>query len=501
MATIKSNFFKLLYEDFMQKAMEDYTKKYGKAATIVQIFKLDGYDENKGDTVAEFMSSLSTIESYMKASYPNDKWKQRISPKYMYNKKSNDFNKKKKDITFSKPYDKIIPLYLGYSTLAEYIKAKESENNWEEYTGYYYSYKNHSIRNYSLRICRNISNDIEPYAEYKVKEEGFHDDDENPEYEGYAYRLHGSKLHIVLNKFGLGNNDITDKLKLVFDSGANPLNPPVMRGSILAISAGTQGNPILSMETVIVKNKHTSTLPTKLRIERYLFLHRCNYWIRPEAIRLERLIVNRNVNVNQISHLVGTYRVWRFNDDYKIVQSKLIIKENYEAICHTDFYEDHPRFNKQVCILRINNIDLLDGSKTVCIATHPIDGTGLISHIMLKYVGKQKWKKMHPKLLGGTLSFVGGMDTLPTLRSIVLQWEGITEEDNKEIPLETLPADKVETHKETKEDNKEISLKTLSIDKVQTHEETKEMLKLLLNLTKNNIPPFNVDKYLKKLNN
>ncbi len=154
--------------------------------------------------------------------------------------------------------------------------------------------------------------------------------------------MHNSKLHVVLNQETPDSKekaeDIADKLKMVFDSGANPKRLDILRGSILGISAAVPGNPILSIETVIIKESIELNSTQQLNIERYLYLHRCNFWIRLVEMHIDNILVCKTTNVDRIHHLTGVYRVWRFDEDYNIVQSQIIIKDNYETVCYTNLY-------------------------------------------------------------------------------------------------------------------------------------------------------------------
>lgn len=483
MEKIDRKHFKILYDAFLEKVKKDYAKSNnGEIPNDQQIFGRKGYNPKKG-TARTFMYGNEKIKKYLREKYgqkgSNEKdWSTYINPKYLYTKKTANYDKDDLPITIGDPYNVIVPLYIGgFEDLDTFIKAKGEKVEWIEYTGFYYSFLRHEIRKYFVGIKYDIQKSDDQYSreKYEVWEQGFHDDNTNPKYNGYAYKL-GGKLHLVLDRTrGSKSKILIDKLKMIFDSGGNPETHDVMKGSILAVSAAQIGNPLLNTETVLIKNeyinKHSSDKKvalTLLNVERYLHLHRCHFWIRPQKINLERMVIKRDISVDQLSHLIGIYRVWRFDEDYNIVQSKLIIKENYESYCHNRVY-GKSIFDKQVCLLRINNHSEL-ASKTICISTHPNIGTGIISYIILKFIEEFKWKKLHNdnKLLGGTISFVKHGDDYPNLRAIAMKWEGgIDSEDDINFPLGIF-----------------------SINTIQEKSKNFDaLLNLLMNLTKRNLPP------------
>ena len=143
----------------------------------------------------------------------------------------------------------------------------------------------------------------------------------------------------------------------------------------------------------------------------------------------------KNVSVDILSHMVGYYRVWRFDENYDIVQSMLHIGEEYQIYCYSNQYENK-NYNKQVCLININKDDVPFPNKTICMTTHPKAGTGLIAHLMIKLlpVVIRKVRTLQENITGGVVCFAGREENgFPFKSAIVL----LKEEDPASINNET----------------------------------------------------------------
>jgi len=352
--------------------------------------------------------------------------------KNLYNKYKTIYEDGRDSCAIEEPYASAYLLYAGYKNFEAFLKEFELDSMKKNapkkstkiaYKGFVYSYRFHKIHEYALEI---------EYAEdggiIGVSEQGFHDNLSQPLYKGHAYMLN-SKMHLILDKKEGDQEELKDRMKIILDSGEKPTVNPVMRGLILAISS-YQGEYPLSTETVVVSKDYDLSPERELKIRRYLFLHRYNIRIKTKAMNLDALEAKK-VNVDILSHMVGHFRTWRFDENFDIVQSMLHIREDYETYCYSNQYSDK-NYNEQVCLININKDDVPFPNKTICISTHPNIGVGVIAYAMIKPlpVVVRKEKLIADRITGGVISFVGREENgFPFSSSIVL----LKEEDPARI--------------------------------------------------------------------
>ena len=466
MITLSREKFKIIYDSFVAKLYEDHKENFPDDEPNDQ--RVFGRGKHKGESYSanQLMLKNSNVKDYIIEYYKDKNFKDKINSRYVYSLKKSAYDVGKAEISIKEPYSTIIPLYLGYANFDAFFEEQSNENNWLSYTGYYYSMRRNVIDTYNLKF-RFDSQDLEDHpfhAEFKVKEFGFHNYTSKPEYSGYAYILLG-KLHLVMLSIDPKSKATIDRLKMVFDTGGNPEEKESMKGSILAVSA-TQANPILSVETIIIKDNHKNSKAEIydelsdeekieldiekeeeiLNVKRYLNLHRNNFWVRPTPIDLEEILIKKSIPVDLISHLVGVYRVWRFDKDYNIVESKIIIEDDYKSTCYNNHF-NHSHFKKQVCLIKVNKF-LKSRNETICISTHPFKGTATLAYIILDMVSPLNWNEEDGKYLTGSISFVGQENINPMQSSIVFKWEGL--EDTKNIECGNYTIDKIKTNKDMK---------------------------------------------------
>lgn len=414
MLSLNRNTFNNLYQDVEQRFTEDYQSVYNQKPNATQIHGLRGFKEKKL-TLLRALQNNPDVKRYLDKinQGKQDHQKIRLSHRYLYNKKKNDYDKKNKEVTLQSPYDSVFFLYLGFKNKEAYLTSQT--NNIIEYTGYYYSYKAHEVHKFKLKIDYDRKpnfNNVEK-QEYSAEESGFHDNDRDPIYSGYAYRLDG-KLHIIL-----WNEKQSDKMKMILDSGDNPSSNKAMRGAILAISS-LQGHSPMNLETLLVRNDYRLSKGDRLRIRRYLFLHRYNFRIKAEILNLKAMKA-KGTDVHLIENFVGCWRTIRFDDNYEnLVVSILHVRADYRITCYTNQFK-HENYNTQVCIPDITIINYFE-SRTLCLASYPNEGAKIISNMMLKIPAGEK------KQVGGAILFVAKSGEYPINRSIVLTRDKRVEE-------------------------------------------------------------------------
>ncbi|MBL7815688.1 MAG: hypothetical protein JNL70_11785 [Saprospiraceae bacterium] len=245
-----------------------------------------------------------------------------------------------------------------------------------DYKSYYYSYFEHKIKDFDIKIDYNLDEEGKYYAE----EQYFHNNEAHPLYKGYAY-VAEQKLQIVVRN----RDNEADKLNITLDSGKEPWRKDIMIGSLSGISA-QQNSPLLSMEIVVVPvSKGYDNVHLDI-IKRYLFLNRKSFIVREPPFNITTLTY-RGENIRDLSYLVGNYRLWRFDEKYSsIVESHFQLDNQFNAICKTKQYETDS-FDNQICLLRFNNNK--KAGTTVFITTYSNEDAGmlatsLISNIILK---------------------------------------------------------------------------------------------------------------------
>lgn len=419
---IPTHIFYEAYRDAISKFDQEFSTQYGSNPSTTQIFKLQGYEKDKM-TLEDSMKQNSDVYQFLTKEYADKKNIEefKINSRYLYDKKNRLDKQTVETVKINAPYDRLLFLYLGHSSFTDYKNRPSIPATL--YTGYYYSYKQHQIRTYKLEIDYKQKPNYPGVSlqHFKVKEEGFHDNLEN-EYAGYAYLLEG-KLQLImwLKKDG-------DRLRIVLESGDNPEANTTMRGSVLAVSSFV-GRPLANAETVLVKenkNENSITEEDRLRIKRYLLLHRYNFRINSRPLNLQRMDA-KGVGVDVLRHFVDVWRVFRYNDDYsQIVHSALWVREDYIINCFTNSYEQG-NLNEQVCLPNIT-IDAELNTRTICLECFPKEGAKIISYLMLTIPNKSE------EFIRGVITFVGQDGELPSMRAIVLQ---------RDRELSTMVAEKV----------------------------------------------------------
>ena len=321
------------------------------------------------------------------------------------------------------PYLTVYLMFSGiesYGELKKLVRDKREDEARKvetiELKGFHYSYSRHGIHQFELTISFDGEN------KYDVEQKGFHNKKGPPPiYRASGCSIIEKKLHAELT-----HKETNDKFKIIINSGDNPFDKEVMLCSILAISSRAGGEP-LCIEGVLLKNDDELINDYELSIKRFLSLHRYSFRVRVGNISLNKLRAS-NVDVNAIDHLVGKWRVWRLDEKGKnVIQSVLYIEDDYRAYCYNDDRSYSQINNKiQVCLIQIT-IDNVLKSRTLCITTHPYNGTDVIGFVMLKIPSKEGRKKTR-QTSGGTVSLIGRQDRYSFSRPIAI-WK----DDNIEI--------------------------------------------------------------------
>lgn len=400
-----------LYTKIVEKFSGEFSSKYGVRPTSMQTFGLKGFDKKKW-TLKDAMMNNPEVSKFMEKANVEKKAHERayLNSRYLYEKKNRtekDSHPATKSVQVNAPYQDVFFLYLGFKNYPHYIEKRSSTAT--QYKGYYYSFKHHEVRDFDLLINYNLKPNIPgvQIQDFYVEERGFHDSQENPIYEGYSYLLEG-KLQLILWSRKAG-----DRLRIILESGDNPEENKAMRGAVLAVSSAP-GRPLSNAEIVVVKEQENPMDERdKLRIKRYLFMHRYNFRIRTQSLNLKRMDA-KGEPADIMRHFVGVWRGYRYNLDYsKILPSILWVREDYRIICLNNNY-DRENLNEQVCLPNIT-IDSELNTRTICIDCFPKEGAKIISSMMLNV------PSINDKgVVSGVITLVGQDGAFPSMKALIL---------------------------------------------------------------------------------
>lgn len=373
------------------------------------------------------------LTGIFKRDIPKSKWTAGLDARHffngqnLYNKYKEVYKERAKVCTLQDPYASVYVMYAGYDSLAAFQKASSGTeralrpSRMTDYRAFFYSYMKHDIREFRLQIDWSK----EPFG---VRQKGFHDFNQEPEYVGSA-TLVQDKMHALVKDEASG-----DQMKLVISSGFEPETREAMLCTVQAVSSYKDRNPICC-EAMLVREDYPLTQAEELRIKRFLFLHRYNFKIKGDEVSLDLLEAKRR-DVDMIDYIAGHYyRTWRFDENYNLVQAVMHINDYYRATCYTThFHRDI--LNEQVCLIEVNVSDALR-SQTLCISTHPKKGAMIISYMMLNLPERD-----HSDVLGGFICLTG--QGHPAVRSVAMMKDERLDADFDRSILKSFPFEQAE---------------------------------------------------------
>ena len=409
----------------------------------------DSSSSNNSVSLKKAMVEEPKIFDYLtgifKRDIPKNKWTPGLNARHffngqnLYNKYKEVFKERVKECTLQEPYASVYAMYAGYDSLAAFQKVSlQTERTVQpsrmtDYRAFFYSYMKHDIREFRLQIDWSK----EPF---EVRQKGFHDFNQEPEYVGSA-TLVQDKMHALVKDEVSG-----DQMKLVISSGFEPEEREAMLCAVQAVSSYKDRNP-MSCETMLVRADHPLTPAVVLRIKRFLFLHRYNFKIKGDEVTLDLLEAKRR-DVDMIDYVAGYYyRTWRFDENYNLVQAVMHINDYYRVTCYTSHYH-RDILNEQVCMIEVNVSDALR-SQTLCISNHPKKGAMIISYMMLNLP-----ERGNSDVFSGIICLTG--QGHPAVRSIAMMKDEQLDADFDRGILKSFPFEQAEH-----EVNKDLRLRPL----------------------------------------
>lgn len=375
---------------------------------------------------------LNAKKSTNRSSHPYTKYK--FQGKRLYSLYKELFDKDESEGSASSAlYGKVFLKYAGFDSENDLERALQEQiqrpyetaeinpddDDLVRYMGFYYSFRDHDISSFEVEI------DYSSPPVFRVSQVGFHDGISQRPYEGEGEFDDNGKIIISLEQKTSGR-----KFEMIIDCGGNPLQEKAMLCSILTVS--TYGR-VINVEGLIVQFdilQSKEALNIILNIKRYLFLHRYCFRLKEPPLNLNRLNA-RGVDVQVIKQMVGTFRVWRYDQKFNIIQSRMEINEYYKTMCYTNQYgEEQRRYNTQYCVLSVTNH--LQGNRSLCITTHPEGSTEIISHIVLKVLNPTE------NITGGVLTLTNQIEGYASSRAIAL-----LREEDADFELRTIEKEEV----------------------------------------------------------
>jgi len=257
--------------------------------------------------------------------------------------------------------------YFATKNSNENILPKKIANK-HNYTAYYYSYRYHRIKDFSLTIEDNGT-------ELTLTQQGFHDSKAYEKFTGKAEK--GEEIYAILADDQKRQMFIAIHAANLLESGKPLLCNMTATSSALPYS-------IMSLEVILAKEEQLSE-KDKTQIRRYLYLHRYNFRTKPQSIKPKVLEVKGGQSVDMFENiLVGLFKVWRYSKKGDILQSFIYINQNYRGICYNKIYKNE-EYDEQTCVIQPTKItDKIIDNRVIHITTHPKTKSGLLTSIFIQ---------------------------------------------------------------------------------------------------------------------
>jgi hypothetical protein len=229
------------------------------------------------------------------------------------------------------------------------------------YRAFYYSYRSHKINSFDVRY------DIKKGKCYL---QGLHDDNDLV-FNGKLKRYNGH-VHFSFE---------TEKGQNFFTITGYVVEKELHKRAVFRAMASTVSSNgfLMYFEIILIRQDHFNT-QRELNLSRYLMLKRPTYRVFNQEIDHTSQLSVQKKHIDEISHMIGTYRVWYFGRSGRIYQSKFVINEIYAGFHYTGFFlEEDKNFN--LALLRVTRVQ---GIKKLAITTHPSISIGIISQSIIE---------------------------------------------------------------------------------------------------------------------
>ncbi len=354
-----------MQRELFGKLQEDIIKKFktecpNPPSTDVALFGFNTHEDNDNNLRAS-MSQNPDVSAFL-ASLDKNK-KKPINGKYLYNK-IQEWKGGAEEIKIEAFYQTVFLAYLGHDSMEAFKGSYDLTLEFTKYKCFFYSFRYHKIREFSMEI---------DFQQGVVKQKGIHQYDTNMEYKGSFVR-HRSCIDIrLLNE----SNDSISMLGYVGDI-QEPQRMKII--SVAVLFKASEGFP-MAVEALMYRideEDENSDFETKeTSIQKFLNLKRNNFRISSEIMRNTEGLTAKRINIEFINNMIGTYRIWSFDNNQNIVQTKFIVNKDYTAYLYTSYNDT--KENLQTCLLNISTVI----KPTLVVSAHPANGMGLLSYALI----------------------------------------------------------------------------------------------------------------------
>ena len=314
----------------------------------------------------------------------------------------------KEEITFS--FKKNLDVYCLYAGFRDLNEAKEKgrelerlreenrKNNIFKYVGFYYTFRKHAIFE-EFKLIIDANKEL-----YKIKAKGFYFD-KSKIYEGDGENVSG-KVHVRLQE--IGNGTAHHYIHMILECGPNFKERQCIRGAFMGVS-----DYIFNKEIILIKEIDELVHTHKLDIKRYLFCHRNTFRIKVDQLRLNNIQVEDR-NVKRYENIIGSWKMWRFDENFNILESLLHIGNDYK-IAHYLVSLDR-KTSRQYCDFKITHKDYGD---VLCSASVAKGRVKIVDFLMIDVPRKESCNSTQGLMISNNTN-----KPFPIKRALILKKAG-----------------------------------------------------------------------------
>jgi len=347
-------------------------------------------------TLKNILASDTRIQNYIIKYYgitfsPDEKSDKRqkvfekLNGKYLYDRKQDFHSKNKNQVLFSGIYSKIYFIYVDCEDIADFLEKNSFSQEVKEFQYelihsqgndnyisnlafdfqcFYFNSTSETVQSFFLSVDH-LNN-------YYARQVGFHSTEERRNIRDYTVNNKNSVffgegiqnenfLHFNLTPEGDNKRFMTITIYiggLEIDSD----NVRFLRGMLSTMSI--YGYLFSSEIFLVKKTRNEDYKINELTIKRYLLLERRAYIIPSDPIlELPDLTTNQYF-INEIKHMVGSWRIWSITRGGSIYQSKFQINSDYSATLYTNDIDSEG----QKCIIELSTGGF--GGLSLCVSAY-----------------------------------------------------------------------------------------------------------------------------------
>lgn len=311
-----------------------------------------------------------------------------ISGKYLYDR-NREARKSLQSIKLADEYIDLYAVFVGCSSLKEFVETRcgdlepslvkdqlqmlrvdakrSSVGPSASFIGYYYSYRDDLIKKFLLEIKYNSGKAIQTGFHFRSGETIYKPGDEmniDPStiYSGKLSQAGNSALAITLT--GKENDKKNYMSLIMYTGGMNIQEMTLVRGHLQTVSAHGY---IFSAEIFFVRVTDDISVKGRLLspnydfdeaiaskvsyVKKYLYLQRRTSRIPQDTEQDIKQVRAKGNTLDLLEPMVGTWKIWGVDRNYRVIQSKLVVKQDYSARL---FVYGINGIEEQVCLFRVS---------------------------------------------------------------------------------------------------------------------------------------------------